>query len=69
MDLYDVDITPFAYSQLDDYISYIQYTLLNPVAAESVWKDALETANELERCAGSLPLCSLKKCKYGAIYS
>ena len=70
MDLFDVVITPFAYGQLNDYVSYIQYTLLNPIAAENVWKDALATADELERCAGSLPLCrhaELRKLGYHPI--
>lgn len=36
MDSYEVIITPHALSQLNDYVSYIQYTLFNDQAAESV---------------------------------
>ena len=41
MDSFEVIIAPKALEQLDDYISYIQYTLLNPQAAVSVWQDAI----------------------------
>ena len=57
MDLYNVIISPKALEQLDSYISYIQYTLMNEQAAENVWRDAQETRDRLERCAGSLSLC------------
>ncbi len=70
MDLFEVIISPRAYSQLDDYLGYIQYTLLNPQAAKSVWLDVKETADELTRSAGSLKLCEnpkLKECGYRAI--
>ena len=57
MDLFEVIITPYALEQLDSYIGYIQYTLLNPIAADSLWRDSVATADELERCAGSLEPC------------
>ena len=57
MDSFEVIISPKALEQLDDYISYIQYTLLNSQAAVSVWQDAMETRERLSQCAGSLALC------------
>ena len=48
MDLFNVITTPKALSLLDDYISYIQYTLMNKQAAKAVWDDAVATATELE---------------------
>lgn len=53
MDSYDVIISPKALLQLDKYIDYIQYTLLNEQAAKSVWQDAIETSNNLKNVAGS----------------
>lgn len=61
MDSFDVVISPKALSQLEDYIGYIQYTLLNDIAAKRLWDDAVVTTRELERVAGSLPLCSNQK--------
>lgn len=55
---------------MNDYIDYIQYTLLNEQAARNVWLDALETQNQLSKIAGSLKFCShpqLKKNGYRAI--
>ena len=43
MDSFKVIISPKALAQLNDYIDYIQYTLLNPQAAKSVWEDAIGT--------------------------
>lgn len=57
MDSYDVIISPYALAQLDSYISYVRYTLLNPIAAERIWRDALETRQQLSNVAGSLKLC------------
>ena len=57
MVLYDVIISPKARSQLDAYIDYIQYTLLNEQAAKAVWDDAMNTREELARVAGSLRQC------------
>ena len=57
MVLYDVVISPGALLQLNAYIDYIQYTLLNPQAAARVWQDALETRERLTAAAGSLALC------------
>ena len=54
---YDVVISPKALSQLNDYVDYIQYTLLNPQAAELVWQDAIATRDQLSKVAGSLGLC------------
>ena len=70
MDLYEVIITPKALSQLENYIDYIQYTLLNDQAARSVWQDAMETRRELSLTAGSLKPCShprLKQLGYHSI--
>ena len=60
MVLYDVIISPKALSQLEEYIDYIQYTLLNDQAAKAVWDDALETRDELAKVAGSLKPCDNK---------
>jgi len=71
MDSYEVIITPRALAQLESYISYIQYTLLNKQAAESVWQDALSTAEALEASAGSLRSCRhpiLKEMGYHPIF-
>jgi len=54
---YKVIITPKALSQLDSYIAYVRYTLLNPQAAKSIWLDAMETQKQLKLSAGSLRLC------------
>lgn len=70
MDLFNVIISPKALSQLNSYIDYLQYTLLNDQAAYSVWQDALETREQLSRIAGSLKLCThpnLKKNGYRSI--
>ena len=70
MDSFDVIISPKALSQLNDYIDYIQYTLLNEQAARNVWQDAIETRDQLSKVAGSLKFCShpqLKKDGYRAI--
>ena len=58
MDLYKVEIAPSALKQLETYIDYIQNTLLNPEAADSVILDALDTVTQLESVAGSLQYCS-----------
>ena len=63
MDSYEVIITPHALSQLNDYISYIQYTLFTDQAAENVWQDALDTSAQLELSAGSLRFCKHPKLK------
>lgn len=57
MDLFDVRIAPKALAQLDCYVDYIQYTLLNEQASRLVWQDALDTRDRLAQCAGSLALC------------
>ena len=54
---YKVILSPKALSQLDSYIRYVRYTLLNPIAAESIWRDAKKTQKTLARIAGSLKLC------------
>jgi hypothetical protein len=46
MDSFNVIISPKALSQLNSYIDYLQYTLLNDQAAYSVWQDALETQGQ-----------------------
>ena len=70
MDSFNVIISPKALSQLNSYIDYIQYTLLNDQSAYNVWQDALETRAQLSRVAGSLKLCThpeLKKNGYRVI--
>ena len=42
MDSFDVMISPKALEQLSRYVEYIHDTLLNPIAAERVWKDAMD---------------------------
>lgn len=54
MDSFNVVISPRALSQLNHYIDYLQYTLLNDQAAYNVWQDAMETRNQLSKVAGSL---------------
>ena len=71
MDLFEDIISPKALAQLNDYIDYIQYTLLNPQAAKSVWEDALGTTERLESIAGSLRYCAnskLRKLGYKPIF-
>ena len=70
MDSFNVIISPKALSQLNSYIDYLQYTLLNDQAAYNVWQDALETREHLSKVAGSLQFCTqpkLKKNGYRAI--
>ena len=71
MNSYNVIISPKALSQLNSYIDYIQYTLLNDQAARSIWQDALETRNRLAIVAGTLEYCThpqLKQLGYRAIH-
>lgn len=60
---YNVITSPKALQQLESYIDYIQYTLFNNEAADSVWQDALNTVTELENVAGSLLPCKHPKLK------
>lgn len=55
---YDVIISPKALSQLGEYVDYIRFTLLNPIAAKLVWQDAVATGERLSKAAGSLALCA-----------
>lgn len=57
MDSYKVQFSDIAGTQLDAYIVYIQYELMNDQAAASVWSDFAETSKELEKVAGSLKFC------------
>ena len=54
MDSFDVVISPKALSQLNHYIDYVQYTLLNDQAAYNVWQDATETRDQLSKVKLSL---------------
>lgn len=56
MDSFNVIISPKALSQLNGYIDYLQYTLLNNQAAYNLWQDALDTREQVSRVAGSLNL-------------
>ncbi len=70
MDLFDVIFSPKARRQLDDYIGYIQYVLLNEEAAKSVYNDAMETLDKLSKVAASLQYCKnseLREYKYRTI--
>ena len=70
MDSFEIILSPKALSQLSRYIDYIHYTLLNPIAAENVWRDAVATQKQLETAAGSLRLCehpALQRLGYRAI--
>ena len=50
MDSFEVIISPKALSQLNDYINYIQYTLLNPQAAKSVRRKATTATRPSDGC-------------------
>ena len=63
MGSFNVIISPKALSQLNSYIGYLQYTLLNDQAAYNVWQDALETQKQLSKAADSLKFCSHSKLK------
>ncbi|MDE5865616.1 MAG: type II toxin-antitoxin system RelE/ParE family toxin [Lachnospiraceae bacterium] len=70
MDSFNVTISPKALSQLNSYIDYLQYTLLNEQSAYNVWQDAMETRVQLSKVSGSLKFCThpnLKKNGYRAI--
>lgn len=70
MDSFNVIISPKALSQLNSYIDYLQYTLLNDQAAFEVWKDAVETRERLASITGNLKFCNhsvLKKNGYRSI--
>jgi hypothetical protein len=54
---YKVEISPTARDQLNRYVNYIQFTLLNEEAADAVLLDAYETIDDLEASAGSLRFC------------
>lgn len=58
---YKVISSPKALSQLDSYIGYVYYTLLNPIAAQNILHDAKETRKALAKVAGSLKLCDHPK--------
>lgn len=71
MDSFNVIISPKALSQLNNYIDYLQYTLLNEQAAYNLWQDALEARDQLSKVASSLKLCAhpqLKKYGYHIIH-
>lgn len=71
MNSFDVIISPKALSQLNSYVDYLQYTLLNDQAARNVWQDAMETRDQLSKATEGPKLCSyplLKKNEYGVIH-
>ena len=57
MDSYVVILSNRAKGQLNDYVNYIQYTLLNDQAANAVLDDALDTIEKLKLVADSLRYC------------
>lgn len=60
---YDVIIAPKALEQLQSYVDYAQYTLLNSQAAAAIWQDAVDTQKKLSCVAGSLTYCAHPKLK------
>lgn len=64
MDLYDVVITDHALEQLESYIDYIQYVLLDDQAADAVAIDAFETQDRLRILAGVLSPCKNEYLKF-----
>lgn len=71
MVLFNVIFSPNAREQLREYVDYIFYTLMNDVAAESVYLDAGETLEELQHLAASIKLCEnpkLRKHGYRVIH-
>lgn len=60
MDTFEVLITPDAMDMLTNLSDYIMYEKQNPSAADDVYQDALETADQLEIVAGSLAFCKRK---------
>lgn len=58
MDSYKVVMTDDAMSMLNDIVDYINYELLNDIAADNVYADALKTVDKLEDLAGSLNHCT-----------
>ncbi len=78
---FKVVISPKALLQLNGYVDYIQHTLLNPQAAESLWQDAGDTRSQLAIVAENLAFCkhpvlhqlgyrciSFKKHRYAMLY-
>ena len=64
MDSYNVIITDRALEQLESYIDYIQYTLLNVQAADAVSLDAVDTCTKYKRWrevsdSVTIPCCGL----------
>ena len=60
MDTFEVLITPDAMDMLTNLSDYILFNKQNPDAADDVYQDALETANQLQTVAGSLGFCKRK---------
>ncbi len=46
MDTYKIEISPRALELLQNSVNYIRDILLEPLAAQAVWEDALETVRE-----------------------
>ena len=55
--VYNIEITDFAFKQLDSILNYIINQLQNPDAAAAVMDDFDEAIIKLERSAGSLKPC------------
>ncbi len=71
MDLFNVVFAPRADKQLEEYVTYIQYVLLNEGAARRVYNDALETLGQLAKVASALRYCehpTLKRHGYRLIH-
>lgn len=56
---YKVVLTDDALSMLNAAVDYVALELQNPMAADAIYTDALDTINELENIAGSLRIIAL----------
>lgn len=55
--VYNVEVTDYAFDQLDNILNYIVNQLQNPDAASAVMNDFDEAINKLKRTAGSINIC------------
>lgn len=57
MEYYNIDLTEHTKQQIAHFYLYIQYTFMNPLAADSFLKDANNTVKRLSYMADGLPIC------------
>ena len=55
--VYNVEVTDFAFAQLDNILDYIRFKLMNPDATAGVMEDFDEAIEKLEKAAGSFKIC------------